>query len=235
MLPTLSRLSVRYRPGCRFRHRRSSRYLRISPLHLEFHIPLLSSSTAVRRAVPGLSPGISHAACHTAYTPFMPSESEQRLPPSYYRSCWHEVSCGFLWVLCQQPWVLATAAFINPDRSLQPEGLLPPRGVAPSDFRPLRKILDCSLPQESGQCLSASVAGQPLSPATRLCLGAPLPHQQADRTRAPPLPVGPEGSPPLLRVTVATRRPPGITHRFQWLSQCRGQIARALLTLSPLY
>ena len=26
------------------------------------------------------------------------------------------------------------------------EGLRPPRGVAPSDFRPLRKILDCSLP-----------------------------------------------------------------------------------------
>ncbi len=143
---TLSRLSVRYRPGCRFRHRRSSRYLRISPLHLEFHIPLLSSSTAVRYAVPGLSHGISHTACHTAYTPFMPSESEQRLPPSYYRSCWHEVSCGFLWALCQQPWIFTTEAFISPDRSLQPEGLLPPRGVAPSDFRPLRKILDCSLP-----------------------------------------------------------------------------------------
>ncbi len=127
MLPTLSRLSVRYRPGCRFRHRRSSRYLRISPLHLEFHIPLLSSSTAVRHAVPGLSPGISHAACHTAYTPFMPSESEQRLPPSYYRSCWHEVSCGFLWALCQQPWIFTTAAFISPDRSLQPEGLPPTR------------------------------------------------------------------------------------------------------------
>ncbi len=34
-----------------------------------------------------------------------------------------------------------------PDKSsLQPEGLHPARGVAPSDFRPLRKILDCSLP-----------------------------------------------------------------------------------------
>ncbi len=34
-----------------------------------------------------------------------------------------------------------------PDKSsLQPEGLHPARGVAFSDFRPLKKILDCSLP-----------------------------------------------------------------------------------------
>jgi hypothetical protein len=32
------------------------------------------------------------------------------------------------------------------------------------------------------------VAGRPLSPATRLRLGAPLPPLLADRTRAPPLP-----------------------------------------------
>ncbi len=31
------------------------------------------------------------------------------------------------------------------------------------------------------------MAGQPLSPATRLRLGEPLPHQQAGRTRASPL------------------------------------------------
>ena len=30
--------------------------------------------------------------------------------------------------------------------TLHPEGLLRARGVAPSAFRPLRKILDCSLP-----------------------------------------------------------------------------------------
>ncbi len=36
--------------------------------------------------------------------------------------------------------------FITCDRSLQPEGIHPPRGVAPSGFRPLRMILDCSLP-----------------------------------------------------------------------------------------
>ncbi len=36
--------------------------------------------------------------------------------------------------------------FIIRERTLQPEGLHRPRGVAPSGFRPLRKILDCSLP-----------------------------------------------------------------------------------------
>ena len=38
------------------------------------------------------------------------------------------------------------AAFLPLDRSLQPEGLRPPRGVARSGLRPLPKILDCSLP-----------------------------------------------------------------------------------------
>ena len=32
------------------------------------------------------------------------------------------------------------------DSGLQPEGLNPARGVAPSGLRPLRKILDCSHP-----------------------------------------------------------------------------------------
>ncbi len=36
--------------------------------------------------------------------------------------------------------------FMTRDSSLQPKGLRPTRGVAPSDLRPLRKILDYSLP-----------------------------------------------------------------------------------------
>ncbi len=36
--------------------------------------------------------------------------------------------------------------FLTPDSGLQPEGLHPARGVAFSGFRPLEKILDCSLP-----------------------------------------------------------------------------------------
>ncbi len=36
----------------------------------------------------------------------------------------------------------------------------------------------------SGPCLSSSVAGRPLRPATRLSLGGLLPRQLADRPRA---------------------------------------------------
>ena len=41
---------------------------------------------------------------------------------------------------------------------------------------------------ESGPCLSPSVADRPLRPATDHSLGGPLPHQPANRTRAPPTP-----------------------------------------------
>ena len=92
MLPTLSRLSVSRRPGSRLRHRCSSRYLRISPLHREFHYPLRHSSEAVSSALPRLSPGLSHPTCQAAYTRFTPSNSEQRLHPLSYRGCWHRVS-----------------------------------------------------------------------------------------------------------------------------------------------
>ncbi len=95
MLPTLSRLSASIGPESRLRHRCSSQYLRISPLHWEFHSPLPNSSHPVPSAIPRLSPGLSRLTKMAAYAPFTPSNSEQRLPPSYYRGCWHEVSRGF--------------------------------------------------------------------------------------------------------------------------------------------
>ncbi len=93
----LSSLSVSIVPESRFRHRCSSRYLRISPLHLEFRFPLTNSSRAVSKALPRLSPGLSLWTYLTACAPFTPSYSEQRLQPPYYRGCWHGVSrCLFL-------------------------------------------------------------------------------------------------------------------------------------------
>ncbi len=78
MLPTLSRLSVRIGPVPRFRHRRSSRYLRISPLHLEFQAPLPTSSPAVYQAVPRLRRGISRGTCQPptrALSPVIPNNA----------------------------------------------------------------------------------------------------------------------------------------------------------------
>ena len=94
MLPTLSSLSVRCGPRDCLRHRCSSRYLRISPLHLEFRLSLPYSRLAVSRAVLQLSCRISPLTCQPACAPFTPSKSGQRLPPTYYRGCWHVVSRG---------------------------------------------------------------------------------------------------------------------------------------------
>ena len=99
----LSCLSVNLCPDSRLRLRCSTQYLRISPLHWVFRYPLHHSSYVVIMAIPGLSLGISPLSYITAYTPFTPSNSEQRSPPSYYRGCWHEVCRGFFW--CHAAWL----------------------------------------------------------------------------------------------------------------------------------
>src|SRR5699024_12798683 len=102
---------------------------------------------------------------------FTPNNSGQRLPPTYYRGCWHVVSRGFL-VRYRQGNALFEHYLLFPDnRVLRCEDLHHSRGVAPSDFRPLPKIPYCCLPSESGQCLSTSRAAHPLSSATRRRLG----------------------------------------------------------------
>ncbi len=98
MLPTLSSLSVSFVPEDRFRHRCSSGYLCISPLHPEFHLPLTNSRQVVSEASPRLSPGIPLQTDPSACAPFTPSNSEQRLEPPYYHGRWHGVSRSlFLW------------------------------------------------------------------------------------------------------------------------------------------
>src|SRR5579862_768621 len=143
MLPTLSRLSVSSSPAGRLRHRCSSGSLRIPPLHPEFHLPLLRSSKTVRTADPELSPGLSPHAYPATYAPFTPSDSGQRSHPLYYRGCWHRVSRCFLTRYRQSS---RKRSFVPGNSGLHPEELHPTRGVAASDFRPLRNIPHCCLP-----------------------------------------------------------------------------------------
>src|SRR5919106_4206474 len=89
-------MSVRTSPGCRLRRWCSSGSLRIPPLHPEFHIPLLASSPTVSHDAPQLSRGLSRTTHRTTCERFTPNKSGQRLPPTYYRGCWHVVSRGFL-------------------------------------------------------------------------------------------------------------------------------------------
>ena len=140
MLPTLSSLSVSKSPAGRLRHWCSSRYLRISPLHREFRLPLLHSRKTVSTAVHGLSPYISPLTCCPACAPFIPSKSGQRLPPTYYRGCWHVVSRGFLdryrhYRPCQQSFTIRRPSSLTRRRWVrlspiaQYSPLLPPVGV----------------------------------------------------------------------------------------------------------
>ena len=92
MLPAPSRLSVSRPLAGRLRHRCSSGYLQISPLHPEFPRRHGDSSHAVRGAVRGLGPRLSHPACAAAYAPFTPNDSEQRSHLTCYRGCWHVIS-----------------------------------------------------------------------------------------------------------------------------------------------
>src|ERR1043165_1482525 len=129
-----------------------------------------------------LSGELSPPTCSATYAPFTPSDSGQRSHPLYYRGCWHRRSRCFLTRYRQSP---RKEKFVPGNRGLQAETRHPPRGVAASDFRPLRKIPHCCLPWESGRFLSPNVAAHPLRPATRRRLGEPLPRQLADKPRAP--------------------------------------------------
>ncbi len=136
----LSCLSVSYSPDTRLRHWCSTQYLRISPLHWVFQYPLRHSRSIVIMAIPKLSSGISPLSYKSAYTPFTPSNSEQRLPPSYYRGCWHEVCRGFFrWYrhhrpirksfTIRKPSSLTRHGWVRVSSIAQYSSLLPPVGV----------------------------------------------------------------------------------------------------------
>ena len=44
-----------------------------------------------------MSPGLLQRTYRATYARFTPNDSGQRLPPTYYRGCWHVVSRGFFW------------------------------------------------------------------------------------------------------------------------------------------
>ena len=83
----------------------------------------------------------------------------------------------------------------------------------------------------SGPCLSSSVAGRPLRPATRHSLGEPLPHQLADRPRAHQ---EAPGCPGFDVESMSTLVICGINSPFGELSPTSRQIPHVLRTLTPL-
>jgi hypothetical protein len=183
-------------------------------------------------AVPQLSRGISHETYKAAYAPFTPSNSEQRLPPLYYRGCWHRVSRGFLHRYRQHSDVLGrvhssrSTGVYNPKTFILHAALLR-QAFAHCENSPL-------LPPVGVWAVSqSSVAVRPLRPATDRRLGGPLPRQLANRTRAhlqaPGLAVpgfDPEARSPRILC--------GISTSFPMLSPTRRKVTHALLTRSLL-
>ena len=103
-------------------------------------IPLSSPILQLPSFLPitGLSPALLRGTWEAACARFTPNNSGQRLPPTYYRGCWHVVSRGFL--------LGYRHLFVTENRGLQSENRLPSRGVAASGFRPLCNIPHCCLP-----------------------------------------------------------------------------------------
>ena len=165
---------------------------------------------------------------------FTPNNSGQRSPPTYYRGCWHVVSRGLFVYYRHYKSLFTICTFVINKRALRSENLHHSRGIAPSGFRPLRKIPHCCLPQESGPCLSPNVAVHPLRPATDRRLGEPLPHQLANQTQAHPLAIAYMQRPSFTIISCEKTVTFGISTPFGMLSPSKGQVAYALLTRSPL-
>ncbi len=118
---------------------------------------------------------------------------------------------------------IGARSFFPNDRSLQPEGLHPPRSVALSRFRALQMISTAASRRSLGS-VSVPVWLTILSDQLAVSLGEPLPHQQADGTRAPQQAAGPEGSPPLIRVPCDTRPHPVLARLSAGYPQLGGRL-----------
>ena len=144
--------TLAFEPQCQLQSRKSPSplvFLLIST-HFTATLGIPLSSPALKKysfhPITGLSPELLRQTDIPTCAPFTPNNSGQRSPPTYYRGCWHVVSRGFLLRYRQSGGFPLHRPFVPDDRALRPEGLLHSRGVAPSDFRPLRKIPHCCLP-----------------------------------------------------------------------------------------
>ena len=230
MLPAPSHLSVSRPPVSCLRHRCSSAYLQISPLHAEFRIPFGNSSSPVLNIAPELSPGISYQAWRPACMPFTPNNSEQRSHLTCYRGCWHVISrCLFIHYRHHHTISCITSSscikglynlptFIVHAASLRQGS--PHCGIflAAASRRSLGRISVPMCPSTlSGRIPVVALVG--LYPANQLIGRRPFLLRSI---RCFPLT-------PLFRETLS-----GITRYFYRLSPSRGYVIHALLTSPPL-
>ena len=112
--------------------------------------------------------------------------------------------------------------FFSNNRVLRSENLLHSRGVAPSDFRPLRKYSPL-LPPVGVWAVSQSQCGRsPSQVGYDRRLGEPLPHQLTNHDAGPSISDSTEAvfSFPIMR----SRKLCGISTRFRMLSPLMGRL-----------
>ena len=113
-----------------------------------------------------MSPGISPLASRSAYTPFTPSDSEQRLHPTYYRGCWHVVSRCFLYRYRHQSRLLTSTISSRSKAVYNPKAFIPHAASLGQTFVHCRRFSTAA----TRRCLgSVSV------PVRRVMLSHPLP------------------------------------------------------------
>ncbi len=127
--------------------------------------------------------GISHPTRATAYAPFTPSKSEQRLPPLYYRGCWHRVSRGFLLRYYQVPPVLTTVPCSQKTAVYNPKAFILHAASLRQACAHCERFSTAASRRSLGS-VSVPVWLTILSDQLPVSLGRPLPYQQADRTWA---------------------------------------------------
>ena len=129
---------------------------------------------------------------------FTPSKSEQRLPPPYYRGCWHGVSRGFLCPYCHLRYLFNNKYSSGLTELYTPKGFIAHAASHCHAFAHCKRFSTAASRRSLGS-VSVPVWLTILSDQLPVkCLGRPLPHQQADRTQTHPKVAGPEGSPPLM-------------------------------------
>ncbi len=119
----------------------------------------------------------------TAYAPFTPSKSEQRLLPPYYRGCWHGVSRSLLRV----PSSLRLFALTYSSPSCEvyiPKNFVLHAALLGQACAHCPKFPTAASRRSLTRMFSVSVADRPLRPATDRRLGRPLPYQLPNLPRA---------------------------------------------------
>ncbi len=174
---------------------------------------------AVSNAVPRLSREISHPTRHTAYAPFTPSKSEQRSPPLYYRGCWHRVGRGFLFRYHQTAKLFTQRLFSRMTGVYNPKAFILHAASLCQAFAHCKRSSTAASRRSLGS-VSVPVWLTILSDQLPVSLGGPLPHQQADGTRAPLQAAGPaSGIPTFSQLRICRATTSGISPAFTGLSQ----------------